>query len=87
MTYMSRDQKEKAGWGAFPNVTTDGCDSDMGITTRDYFAAKADVSLYGPKQALESKLDRQATMLELAEYIVQLRYLEADAMLAERVEP
>ncbi|KDC23888.1 hypothetical protein L505_3676 [Bordetella bronchiseptica F4563] len=55
-----------------------------GMTLRDHFAAKADVSLYGPADALATKLGRMPTMKELAECIAQLRLLEADAMLAAR---
>ncbi|AXT88320.1 hypothetical protein CJ015_07120 [Bordetella bronchiseptica] len=55
-----------------------------GMTLRDYFAAKADVSLYGPADALATKLGRMPTMKELAECIAELRLLEADAMLAAR---
>lgn len=82
MSQMTRDQKDKAGWGAFPNVTTDGCDSDMGITVRDYFAAKAlptamtaswrDIG-YEPQDGL-SDMQQHA----------RLAYQMADAMLAER---
>lgn len=55
-----------------------------GMTLRDHFAAKADVSLYGPADVLATKLGRMPTMKELAECIAQLRLLEADAMLAAR---
>lgn len=57
-----------------------------GMTLLDYFAAHADMAPYSPRQALESKLDRKVTMAELAEYIAQIRHIEAKAMLAERAK-
>lgn len=56
------------------------------LELRDYFAAKVDLTPYGVREALESKLDRVPTMAELAEYIAKIRHLEADAMLAERAK-
>lgn len=53
---------------------------------RDYFAVHCDVSLYNPQQTLESKLDRSATIKELADFIAEIKLIEADAMLAERAK-
>ncbi|WP_063588369.1 hypothetical protein [Achromobacter ruhlandii] len=73
------------GGPAFPGIYEGSTHPDaMGMTMRDYFAAKADVSIYGPADALTTKLGRLPSMKELAEYVAQLRWLEADAMLAAR---
>lgn len=55
-----------------------------GVTIRDYFAAKADVSAYIPAQTLAATLGRECTLLELADFIASIRFLEADAMIAAR---
>ncbi|KAK54034.1 hypothetical protein [Bordetella bronchiseptica] len=74
------------GGPAFPGPDQTECTVDIheGMTLRDYFAAKADVSIYGPVEVLANKLGRSPTMKELAECVAQLRLLEADAMLAAR---
>lgn len=68
------------GGSAFPDFKHDG------MKLRDYFAAKADMTPYNPRIALETKLKRAVTMAELAEYIAKIRHIEADAMLAERAK-
>lgn len=57
---------------------------DGGMTLRDYFAAKADVSIYTPLANIRSKLKRDPTIQELADYVAELRFIEASAMLAAR---
>lgn len=75
---------DKDGGNAFPIPGLQDDPDFNGLSVRDYFAAKADVSIYGPADALTTKLGRLPTMKELAEYVAQLRWLEADAMLAAR---
>lgn len=80
------------GGPAFPEAGLSGLPNgefihgQAGMTLRDYFAAKADMAPYNPRQALESKLDRPVTIAELADYIAKIRHIEADAMLAERAK-
>ena len=54
------------------------------MSLRDYFAAKADVSVYEPLEACRRKLGRHPTIGELAKYIAAIRHTEADAMLKAR---
>ena len=68
------------GGPAFPSPYDDA----EGMTLRDYFAAKADVSVYEPLEACRRKLGRLPTIGELAEYIAAIRHTEADAMLKAR---
>ncbi len=75
---------DKDGGNAFPIPGLQDDPDFNGLSVRDYFAAKADVSIYGPADALTTKLGRLPSMKELAEYVAQLRWLEADAMLAAR---
>lgn len=75
---------DKDGGNAFPIPGLQGDPDFNGLSVRDYFAAKADVWIYGPADALTTKLGRRPTMKELAEYVAQIRWLEADAMLAAR---
>lgn len=58
----------------------------IGMSTRDYFAAKCDVAVYTPFNNLHASLGRHPTVGELAEYIAGIRFIEADAMLAARGE-
>ena len=59
------------------------------VSLRDYLAANVDVSVYTPIDAWRkcySYLARPPNTGELANYISVIRYIEADAMLAERAE-
>lgn len=58
--------------------------ASQGMTLRDYFAAKADVSVYAPAESFEAARGRKPTIGELANYIAEIRCVEADAMLAAR---
>lgn len=58
--------------------------ASQGMTLRDHFAAKADVGAYQPFETLRSKIGRSPTISELSEYIAQIRFIEADAMIAAR---
>lgn len=90
---MNMDDLKEHGGPAFPthrlqwdygSEERELATKHRGMTLRDYFAAKADVSIYGPADALATKLGRLPSMKELAEYVAQIRLLEADAMLAAR---
>lgn len=78
---------------AFPSPDerdADGCgirEGSSGMTLRDYFAAHADVEAYSPFATYEMANGRPPTLAELTDYIATIRYLEADAMLAERSTP
>lgn len=62
---------------------TDGVETyGPGMTLREYFASQADVSVYQPVDTLTSKLQRKPTVGELAQYIADIRFIEADAMIA-----
>lgn len=55
---------------------------EHGMSLRDYFAAKCDVKVYCPFETLRGKLGRVPEIGELAQYVVKIRMIEADAMLA-----
>lgn len=67
---------------ASPAAFTDNCQD--GMTLRDYFAGQCNVEAYGPREAFHQNKGRWPKMEELAEYIADIRYIEADAMLAAR---
>ena len=74
---------------AFPlpavvNGNGDQTEGAPGMTLRDYFAGQADVSAYGPVDAFHRARGHRPTIDELAAYIAEIRYIEADAMLAAR---
>lgn len=62
---------------AFPNITTNGSDSDAGMGLRDYFAAKA-------MQGALSDADFGAWSASGAAQIAKNSYIIADAMIAAR---
>lgn len=76
-------KKETGGW-AFPVPNDANCNGEEGMTLRDYFAAKADISVYAPVDSLYRKLGRNPTVDEMAAWIAEVRFIEADAMLAAR---
>lgn len=39
---------------------------------------------YAPSETLERQMERNPTIGEMADYIASIRYIEADAMLAQR---
>lgn len=83
-------EDELAGGPAFPYTTQDMGSTNgvvAGISMRDYFASKVDLRPYGVLDSLESQIGHRATIGEVADYIAKIRYLEADAMLAEREKP
>ena len=55
-----------------------------GASLRDYFAAHANPELYKPLEILTAKLKRHPSVGELANYIANLRFIEAEAMLKKR---
>lgn len=83
--------QQKGGGPAFP-VTQDNDvrtnqSGGTGMTLRDYFAAKCDISQYGPGDLFYRTYGRNPDASERAALIAELRYIEADAMLAAREEP
>jgi hypothetical protein len=70
---------------AFPreDYQSDLPNGQVGMSLREYYASKCDVSLYKPADALERKYEKLPTMQELADYIAAIRFLEADAMIKE----
>ena len=79
----------ETGGPAFPEAGLSGLPNgefiygQSGMTLREYYAIHVDVSAYNPYDAFKLKYERLPTMLELAEYISQIRFLEADCMLKE----
>ena len=69
---------------AFPRPAASGWPAEDGMTLRDWFAGQCDVAVYTPIQSLELAHGRRPTIGELAEYVAEIRHLEADAMLAAR---
>jgi hypothetical protein len=59
-------------------------DLDRGMTLRDYFAAKCDIQMYAPADSFYRKYARNPTINELAVWIAEIRFIEANAMLKER---
>lgn len=55
------------------------------MTLRDWFAGQCDVSAYSPCAAFELANGKNPTIDELAEYIAEIRLIEADAMLRARL--
>lgn len=71
---------------AFPATEAHGLNSgDPGMGLRDYAAIHADVTWSAACEAFEIKFGRRPTLEEHAAYVAKIRYLMADAMLAERV--
>lgn len=80
--------EEQEGGTAFPIVHPDGKGVQYyGMTLRDYFAAKASIEMYAPIDTIYRKLGRNPTVNELAEWIADARYIEADFMIARRSQP
>lgn len=77
------------GGQAFPNPTSADFQHPAcgGMTLRDWFAGQVDLSTYSIRATLERKLDGEVTIGEIAAYIAQIRYIEADAMIARRGKP
>jgi len=73
----------KDGGPAFP-PTHDPETHPSGMTLRDYFATKCDVGAYNPADAFFLNHNRKPTISELADYIAEIRYIEARAMLKAR---
>ena len=71
---------------AFPMCmpTSIGTGVVYGMTLHDYFAAHANPALYKPLETLTAKLGRHPSVGELADYIANLRFIEAGAMLKEK---
>lgn len=72
------------GGKAFPLEASAKRNAQTGMNLRDFFAAKTDISIYAPVDSLYRKFGRNPTVNELAEWIAEVRYIEADFMLAAR---
>lgn len=91
---MSKDTSDPAfplvlGWvetdmNSGSQKCVDVRDVSHGMSLRDYFAAKCDISVYAPVDSLYRKHGRNPTVNELAAWIAEVRFIEADAMLAAR---
>lgn len=71
----STDEKDKVYISTKANAM-------QGMSLRDYFAAKCDISQYAPVDVFYRTYGRNPDASELAALIAELRYIEADAMLA-----
>lgn len=78
-------KKETGGW-AFPVPNDANCNGEEGMTLLDYFAAKCDIDVYAPVDSLYRKLGRNPTVNEMADWIADVRFIEADAMLKRRAK-
>lgn len=68
-----------------PSTPEDAVQSlHRGMSLREYFAAHANPALYKPLETLTAKLGRHPSVGELADYITDLRFIEADSMLKAR---
>jgi len=77
-------EREETGGAAFPQSGYGQWAPEGGMTLRDYFAAKCDIEAYAPVDSLYRKNGRNPTVNELAAWIAEVRFIEADAMLAAR---
>ncbi|TWC18149.1 hypothetical protein FBY06_11574 [Pseudomonas sp. SJZ085] len=82
--------QQKGGGPAFPvtpdnDVRTNGA-GGYGMTLRDYFAAKCEIAMYAPGDIFYRTYGRNPDATELAALIAEIRFIEADAMLAARGE-
>lgn len=75
---------QSCGGAAFPQSGFDRWAPEGGMTLRDYFAAKCDIEVYAPVDSLYRKHGRNPTANELAAWIAEVRFIEADAMLEAR---
>lgn len=76
------------GGPAFPphGAAFDHIGIETGMSLRDYFATGCNISVYSPANTFETNQGHRPTTEELAAWIAQVRYMEADAMLAARSE-
>lgn len=58
-----------------------------GMTIRDWFASQCDISAYNPIDTIIAALGEDFTVRQLATYIAEIRYCEADAMIAASKRP
>lgn len=80
--------QQKGGGPAFPvtpdnDVRTNSA-GGTGMTLRDYFAAKCDIQEYAPVDVFFRTYGRNPSAGELAMLVAEIRFIEADAMLAAR---
>ncbi|MCY1462348.1 hypothetical protein D9M71_801120 [compost metagenome] len=79
---------KETGGQAFPLGASEyaGHGPQAGMTLRDYFAAKCCIDVYAPVDSLYRKLGRNPTVDEMADWIAEVRFIEADAMLKRRAQ-
>lgn len=77
------------GMPAFPTLEEHGFNNGCpGLTRRQYFAAHVDISDFKPMAVLEQKHGYgKVTVAQLADHIAELRFMLADAMIAEGSKP
>lgn len=68
---------------AFPLFWPDASPSE-GMSLRDYFAGQCNIAVYNPRDSFIQARGASPTVDELAAYIAQIRFIEADAMLLAR---
>jgi hypothetical protein len=87
---LRRFQVNKDGGSAFPINYVAGPNGDPvsyasdGMTLRDYAAIHADVSTGDFSEVYKNSQGRYPTVIELADYMAEIRYIMADAMLRAR---
>lgn len=74
------------GNAAFPMPGSEQNQPWYGMSLRDYFAAKCSVEVYVPVDVFYRTYGRNPDASELAKLIAEIRFIEADAMLAARGE-
>ena len=80
------------GGPAFPIASdygADGCgvaEGSPGMTLRDWFAGECNPEVYMPAESWFAREGKEPTVGELAGYIAEIRYIEADDMLAARAK-
>ena len=73
--------KTNTGGAAFPYAAVHGCNSEYGMTLRDYFAAKA----MGIYMADENLIDSYCYLeKDVKKEVAAIAYMMADAMLEAR---
>lgn len=79
---MADEKKIDNSGPAFP--TPEPQADRQGMSLRDWFAGKADVSWNAVLETLELRGEKNPTVQRMAEYRAEIKYVMADAMLAAR---
>jgi len=78
------DTKIDDGGMAFPLAVTSETTDYPGMSLRDWFAGQADVPWNAVIETLRLKGNISPTVAEMSAYRAELKYIEADAMIAAR---